>query len=88
MSQGIRNDSITKQCLCCVSTVQCAVCCASAVVLSLFTLSWRVHARIVLVAAEREASQRGRTAARSHSFVRGSDEAIVEPAFAALRVTK
>lgn len=71
MSQGIRNDSITKQCLCCVSTVQCAVCCASAVVLSLFTLSWRVHARIVLVAAEREASQRGRTAARSHSFVRG-----------------
>jgi hypothetical protein len=86
VSQGIRNDSITKQCLCCVSTVQCAVCCASAVVLSLFTLSWRVHARMIVLVAEREASQR--TAARSHSFVRGSDEAIVEPAFAALRVTK
>jgi hypothetical protein len=66
----------------------CNVLCAAPALLcfhsSLFR-AWRVHARIVLVAAEREASQRGRQ--RGQPLVRQRTR-LVEPAFAALRVTK
>jgi hypothetical protein len=85
VSQGIRNDSITKQCLCCVSTVQCAVCCASAVVLSLFTLSWRACS--YRTRRRRARGIAARTDGSAQPLVRQRTR-LVEPAFAALRVTK
>jgi hypothetical protein len=66
----------------------CNVLCAAPALLCFHSSLFRGgHARIVLVAAEREASQRGRTAARMQPLVRQRTR-LVEPAFAALRVTK